>query len=123
VRGIHTPAVLILPPLLLSEVQPLFLVTPHRPSAVSDEWNWVLVLWAAAAPGPHRLVDTAVIGTAAWNAPTGIRVTGPYDVRPGEYLALVNSFGVVEIARAERSAAEGLGIARGAPVSVSAKHS
>jgi S-adenosylmethionine hydrolase len=44
------------------------------------------------------------------------------DVRPGEYLALVNSFGVVEIARAERSAAEGLGIARGAPVTVSARH-
>lgn len=40
------------------------------------------------------------------------------DVRPGEYLALVNSFGVVEIARAERSAAEGLGIDRGAPVVV-----
>lgn len=40
------------------------------------------------------------------------------DVRPGEYLALVNSFGVVEIARAERSAAEGLGLARGSPVSV-----
>ena len=38
------------------------------------------------------------------------------DVRPGEYLALVNSFGVVEIARAERSAAEGLGLDRGAPV-------
>ena len=45
------------------------------------------------------------------------------DVRPGDYLALVNSFGVVEIARAERSAAEGLGIARGAPVTVSARHS
>lgn len=43
------------------------------------------------------------------------------DVRPGEYLALVNSFGVVEVARAERSAAEGLGLARGAPVTVSSK--
>lgn len=43
------------------------------------------------------------------------------DVRPGEYLALVNSFGVLEIARAEGSAAEGLGLARGAPVSVSSK--
>ena len=43
------------------------------------------------------------------------------DVRPGEYLALVNSFGVVEIAQAERSAAEGLGLARGAPVVVLAK--
>ena len=40
------------------------------------------------------------------------------EVRPGDYLALVNSFGVVEIARAEQSAAEGLGLARGAPVSV-----
>jgi S-adenosyl-L-methionine hydrolase (adenosine-forming) len=40
------------------------------------------------------------------------------DTRPGEYLALVNSFGVVEIARAEHSAAEGLGLSRGAPVVV-----
>src|SRR5690606_37032633 len=40
------------------------------------------------------------------------------DVRPGDYLALVNSFGVLEIACAERSAAEALGLGRGAPVSV-----
>jgi len=40
------------------------------------------------------------------------------DTRPGEYLALVNSFGVIEIARAEDSAAEGLGLSRGAPVIV-----
>ena len=40
------------------------------------------------------------------------------DTRPGEYLALINSFGVVEIARAEHSAAEGLGLSRGAPVVV-----
>ncbi len=40
------------------------------------------------------------------------------DTRPGEYLALVNSFGVLEIARAEHSAAEGLGLSRGAPVVV-----
>ena len=40
------------------------------------------------------------------------------DVKPGEYLALVNSFDVVEIARAEQSAAEGLGIGRGSPVVV-----
>jgi S-adenosylmethionine hydrolase len=36
--------------------------------------------------------------------------------RPGDYLALINSFGVVEIARAEGDAAEGLGSARGAPL-------
>ncbi len=40
------------------------------------------------------------------------------DAKPGDYLALVNSFNVVEIARAEQSAAEGLGLGRGAPVSV-----
>ena len=40
------------------------------------------------------------------------------DVRPGDYLALVNSFGVLEIARAEQSAAHGLGVERGAPVVV-----
>ena len=40
------------------------------------------------------------------------------DTRPGEYLALINSFGVIEIARAENSAAEGLGLSRGAPVVV-----
>jgi S-adenosyl-L-methionine hydrolase (adenosine-forming) len=40
------------------------------------------------------------------------------DVRPGEFLALINSFGVLEVARAEQSAAEALGLGRGAPVSV-----
>lgn len=38
--------------------------------------------------------------------------------RPGDYLALVNSFGVIEIARAEGSAADGLGSARGAPLHI-----
>ncbi len=38
--------------------------------------------------------------------------------RPGDLLALVNSFGVIEIAKAEGSAAEGLGSARGAPLLV-----
>jgi len=43
------------------------------------------------------------------------------DAKPGDYLALVNSFDVVEIARVEQSAAEGLGVGRGAPVLVSDK--
>ena len=34
-------------------------------------------------------------------------------VQPGDYLALINSFGVVEIAKAEANAAEGLGSDRG----------
>ena len=40
------------------------------------------------------------------------------DVTPGDYLALVNSLDVLEIARAEQSAADGLGLGRGAPVTV-----
>jgi S-adenosylmethionine hydrolase len=36
--------------------------------------------------------------------------------KPGELLALINSFGVVEIARSEGSAAEGIGSERGAPL-------
>lgn len=40
------------------------------------------------------------------------------EVRPGELLALINSFGVIEIARAEQSAVEALGLGRGAPVIV-----
>ena len=38
--------------------------------------------------------------------------------QPGDFLALVNSFGVVEIAKAEGNAAEGLGLERGAPLIV-----
>jgi len=40
------------------------------------------------------------------------------DVRPGQPLALVNSFEVLELACAERSATEALGLNRGAPVVV-----
>ena len=38
--------------------------------------------------------------------------------KPGEFLALINSFGVVEIAKAEGSAADGLGLERGAPLTI-----
>lgn len=38
--------------------------------------------------------------------------------KPGEFIALINSFGVVEIAKAEGSAAEGLGLERGAPLTI-----
>ena len=38
--------------------------------------------------------------------------------KPGDYLALINSFGVLEVAKAESSASEGLGIERGAPITV-----
>ncbi len=43
--------------------------------------------------------------------------------QPGDLLALINSFGVVEVAKAEGSAAEGLGAARGAPLVISEGYS
>ena len=39
--------------------------------------------------------------------------------KPGDYLALINSFDVVEVARAEGNAADGLGMERGAPIVIS----
>jgi S-adenosylmethionine hydrolase len=48
-----------------------------------------------------------------------LQLLGTYShAQPGDYLALINSFGVIEIARAEGNAAEGLGAERGAPVVV-----
>jgi S-adenosylmethionine hydrolase len=38
--------------------------------------------------------------------------------KPGDYLALINSFGVLEVAIAEGSAADSLGADRGAPITV-----
>lgn len=43
------------------------------------------------------------------------------NAEPGRYLALVNSFGVVEIAQSQDSASESLGVNRGAPVVVCAR--
>ena len=40
------------------------------------------------------------------------------DAKPGEYLALINSYDVLEVAQAESSASTGLSVERGAPVSV-----
>jgi S-adenosylmethionine hydrolase len=65
-----------------------------------------------------RNFPAPVVRTGGHNLPLR-RTYG--DVRPGEFLALVNSFGVIEIARAEQSAAEALGLGRGAPVTISSR--
>ncbi len=41
--------------------------------------------------------------------------------RPGDFLALINSLGVVEIAKAEGNAAESLGLERGAPLTIESR--
>ena len=61
---------------------------------------------------PHRSGD-------AVNGQVILPVRRTYgDARPGEFLALVNSFDVLEIACAEGHAADALGLSRGAPVVV-----
>jgi len=55
--------------------------------------------------GGHEISMVATYGRAA----------------PGDYLALINSFGVLEIAKAEGNAAESLGVDRGAPVTIASR--
>lgn len=66
-------------------------------------------------------IDAALIGDfcepVAQIAARQIAMLTTYGrAQPGDFLALVNSFGVIEIAKAEGSAAEGLGMERGAPL-------
>lgn len=63
--------------------------------ALIDNWRRCEVL-----VGGHRLTLRRTYG----------------DVPPGELLALINAFGVLEIARAEGNASEALGLGRGAPL-------
>jgi S-adenosyl-L-methionine hydrolase (adenosine-forming) len=51
--------------------------------------------------------------------PLALPLTRTYgDMPAGSYLALINSFGVVEVARSQGNAAASLGLGRGAPVTV-----
>ena len=68
-------------------------------------------------------IDRALLN--GLSAPEAIVSGHRFDIRetygnavPGDFLALINSFDVVEIARAEGSAADGLGLGRGAPVTI-----
>ncbi len=111
-----------------------------RPEDLGQPVDTLVPSWVEDASGDDSAVSGVVItldhfGNLITNidAPWVIRMGSPRvyaanhswpllrtygDVKPGEYLALVNSFGVVEIARAEQSAADGLGLSRGAPVVV-----
>ncbi|MDX1499948.1 MAG: SAM-dependent chlorinase/fluorinase [Woeseiaceae bacterium] len=111
--------------------------TPDRLGAATDEWApaWLDDPVATAERVTGVVVTVDAFGNLISNIDESllagfanpiVRIAGhavemrqTYGrARPGEYLALINSFGVVEIARAEGSAAAGLGIERGAPVTV-----
>ncbi len=63
------------------------------------------------------LVDRQVLGVRAAGHRIAFHRTYA-DVAPGTLLALVNSFGVIEVAAAEQNAASALGLSRGGPVVV-----
>ena len=111
-----------------------------RPEMVGPRIHELVPSWLEEAQASDREVRGAVVTTdnfgnlitnidaglmERFSAPrveiTGKRIpirTTYAEAGPGEYLALVNAFGVLEIARAEKSAAKGLGMARGAIVTV-----
>jgi len=64
--------------------------------------------------------DGAMVRIAGHDVPL---VTTYGNVPPGTLLALVNSFGVIEVAKAEGNASEALGVDRGAPIRVVQKTS
>ncbi len=80
---------------------------------------WSKTLRQSDVEGDGDFIDEATGLIAAHIAGHDIALQTTYgNVQPGEYLALVNSFGVIEIAKSESSAAEGLGVERGAPITV-----
>jgi S-adenosyl-L-methionine hydrolase (adenosine-forming) len=110
------------------------------PEGVGPRIHEIVPSWLEEAVAGEREVRGAVITTdnfgnlitnideellARFSSPR-VEITGKRipmrstyaEAGPGEYLALVNAFGVLEIARAEKSAAKGLGIERGAVVIV-----
>lgn len=112
----------------------------ESPGSIADDAPELVPGWLEdPVQGPDRVSGTVVtidhFGNLLTNIDAALLNTVPHavvraggreiplrrtysDVRPGDYLALVNSFGVLEVARAEMSAAEGLGLDRGAPVIV-----
>lgn len=110
---------------------------PSRVGARTDQWipAWLDEPEAAAGKVSGVIITVDAFGNlisnidqsliAAFQTPVATLAGHRFDlkptygrVQPGEYLALINSFGVLEIARAEGSAADGLGTDRGAPILV-----
>ena len=113
--------------------------TPVSIATATDTWTpaWVDEPAVAAGKVTGSIITVDAFGNLISNidAPLLENFSGPVahiaghdiplqvtygNVKPGEYLALINSFDVLEIAKAEGSAAEGLGVERGAPVTVRA---
>ncbi len=78
--GLHTGDVLIVPPLLTGETQPLFTVASACPSS-SHALNWIYVQWNSAT----ALNDTYLLGEALYSKGGAITVTRQYNVNGDDY--------------------------------------
>ena len=79
--ALHTGDVLIVPPTLGSEAEPIFMAAPNCPVA-NQTLNWIFVQWDSSA---NPLQNTYLLGTATYNTSSGIAVTSQYDVTGAAY--------------------------------------
>lgn len=100
----HVPSLIEAPELRAGELHGMVITTDHFGNLITNI--------ESAALAAFRRPEVRAAGHR-------IRFARTYgDVAPGELLALVNSFDVLEIAAAEQNAAELLGVGRGGPVLV-----
>ena len=112
-------------------------ITPMHVGKLTKEWTpgWLDEPEVSASKITGTIVTIDAFGNLISNIDTAMvdKISNPvahiggHDIpmlqtygraKPGEFLALINSFGVVEIAKAEGSAAAGLGLERGAPLTI-----
>ena len=94
----------------------------EKPTNFNDSLNGVVITIDNFG---NLITNIDAIDVAQFQAPIvelgghNIRMAKTYgDVRPGDFLGLINSFGVLEIACSEQSASKRIGVNRGAPVKV-----
>ncbi len=85
--GIQTGDVLIVPPILTTDVQPIFTVANATPQTGTYTANWIKVQWESSTA---TLTDTYLIGQATVNPSTsaggnGVVLTGQWDIDGTSY--------------------------------------
>ena len=79
--SVHTGDVLVLPPVLSSETQPVFTVASACPGN-NETLNWIFVQWDNNS---RTMQNTYVLVAATYDLVAGINVTGQYDVTGALY--------------------------------------
>src|SRR5262249_55662078 len=82
--ALQTPSVLITPPLLNTEYQPIYTVAnacPVSPSTLN--LNWLFTQWTDTER--QGLTNTYLFGTATYSQSQGVLITGQYDINGTPY--------------------------------------